>query len=87
MTDKETFEKFMLWMGMKPSKTKQVDGNTVIEYEDIDNCDVRFTKQGYDEFYAGAIFDDKGKIVKAFIDSHVAYTSKNYDLINKILTY
>ena len=52
---------------------------------DIDNCDVRFTKTGYDEFYSGAVFDENGKIVKAYIDSHVAYASDNCKEIDKIL--
>ncbi len=54
-TDKEVFEKFMGWMGMKPTKAKTIDKNTVVRYEDIYNCDVRFTKRGYDEFYAGVM--------------------------------
>jgi hypothetical protein len=85
MTDKEIYERFMLWMGMKPSKTKKVEENTVIRYEDIYNCYVRFTKTGYDEFYSGAVFDENGKIVKAYIDSHVAYASDNCKEIDKIL--
>lgn len=85
MTDKEVFEKFMGWMGMKPSKTKTIDKNTVVRYDDINNYDVRFTKCGYDEFYAGAIFNENGKMVKAYVDSHVAYTSDNCDKINEIL--
>ncbi len=85
MTDKEVFEKFMGWMGMKVFKTKDVDKQVVVNYYDIDNCDVRFTKCGYDEFYAGAIFDENSKMVKAYVDSHVAYTSDNCDKINEIL--
>tara|TARA_R110000744_G_scaffold106969_1_gene203363 strand:+ start:200 stop:463 length:264 start_codon:yes stop_codon:yes gene_type:complete len=85
MTDKEVFEKFMGWMGMKASKNKHIDKQIVVEYEDINNCDVRLTKCGYDEFYAGAIFDENGRMVKSYIDSHVAYTSENCDKINEIL--
>lgn len=85
MTDKEVFEKFMGWMGMEPSKTKTIDNNTVVRYDDIFSCDDRLTKCGYDEFYAGVIFDENGKIVKAYIDSHVAYASDNCKEINKIL--
>ena len=33
MTDKEIYERFMLWMGMKPSKTKQIDANKVVEVQ------------------------------------------------------
>ena len=85
MTDKEIYERFMLWMGMMPSKTKQVEENTVIRYEDIDNCDVRFTKTGYDEFFAGAVFDENGKIVMAYIDSHIAHVSDNCQEIEIML--
>jgi len=85
MTDKEIYERFMLWIGMKPSKTKEIGKNTVIQYDDIDNCDARFTKTGYEEFYAGAVFDENGKIVKAYIDSHVAHASDNCKEIDKML--
>ena len=85
MTDKEVFEKFMGWMGMKLSKTKTIDKKTVVQYDDSYNCDARVTKQGHDEFYAGAIFDEKGGMVKSYIDSHVAYTSDNCDKISEIL--
>lgn len=85
MTDKEVFEKFMGLMGMKNSKTKTIDKNTVVLYDDTFNCDVRFTKCGYDEFYAGAIFKENGEMVKGYIDSHVANTSGNCDKINEIL--
>jgi len=85
MTDKEVFEKFMGWMGMKVSKAKDIDKQIAVEYDDTYNCDVRFTKCGYDEFYAGAIFDENGKMVKAYVDSHVAYTSDNCVIINEIL--
>lgn len=85
MTDKEVFEKFMEWMGMQVSKTKEINKEIVVEYEDTYNCDVRFTKAGYEEFFAGAIFNENGKMVKAYVDSHVAYTSDNFDKINEIL--
>ena len=85
MTDKEIYERFMLWMGMKPFQTKRVNENTIITYIDTDNCDDRFTKIGYDEFYAGAIFDKNGKIVKAYIDSHAAKGSDNCKEIDIII--
>ena len=85
MTDKQVFEKFMGWMGMKASRTKNVDNQLVVEYEDTDNCEVRVTKCGYDKFYSGAIFDENGKMVKSYIDSHVSSTSYNCDKINEIL--
>ncbi len=86
MTDKEVFEKFMGWIGMEPSKTKEIKNKTAIEYKDTETCEERFTKLGYDEFYAGAIFDENGKIVKAYIDSHVAVGSKNYDDILELMS-
>ena len=85
MTDKEVFEKFMAWIGMEPYKTKKIDNNTAVIYDDIGNCDVRFTKRGYDEFYAGVMFDENGKILKAYIDSHVAHASDNCKQIDKII--
>lgn len=85
MTDKEIYERFMLWIGMIPNKAKTIDKNTVIRYEDSDICDVRFTKIGYDEFYAAAVFDENGNIVKAYIDSHVATASGNCKDIDKML--
>tara|TARA_B110000238_G_scaffold184123_1_gene211221 strand:+ start:544 stop:813 length:270 start_codon:yes stop_codon:yes gene_type:complete len=85
MKDKEIFEKFMEWMGMKISEQKEVDEKIVIRYVDSFSEDDRFTKCGYDEFYTGAIFDKNGNIVKAYIDSHVAYSSENSDCINEIL--
>ena len=83
MTDKEVFEKFMSWMGMELSAKKNNNNLEAVIYDDTDKCDERFTKQGYDYFFAGAIFDNNGKIVKAYIDSHVAYGSKNRDIISK----
>ncbi len=85
MTDKEVFEKFMAWIGMEPSKTNKIDNNTAVIYDDIGNCDVRFTKRGYDEFYAGVMFDENGKILKGYIDSHAAHASDNCKQIDKII--
>jgi hypothetical protein len=85
MTDIEVFKKFMGWMQMEVSKEKQLeDGNTVMEFSDSYKTTELFTKIGYDGFYAGIIFDKEGNMVKGYIDSHVAHTSKNYDLINKM---
>ena len=85
MTDKQIFEKFMKWMGMRLSKTKTIDKKTVVQYDDTYHCDVRVTKTGYEEFYSGAIFDEKGGMVKSYIDSHVAHTSENSDKISEML--
>jgi len=85
MSDKEIYEKFMLWMGMKATKTKIIEKNTVVRFEDIGKIDNRFTKFGYDEFFAGAVFDENGKIVCAYIDSHVSSASDNSDKIDELL--
>ena len=85
MTDKEVFEKFMGWMGMQVCKAKEINKEIVVEYEDTCNCEVRFTKCGYDEFYAGAIFDENGKMINGYVDSHVAHASDNFHKIYKIL--
>ena len=85
MTDKEVFEKFMSWMGMTPILTKEHDGNTIIVFDDKgDRGNDVFSKVGHDEFYSGIEFDKRGKIVKAYMDSHVAYASKNRILIHQI---
>lgn len=88
MTDKEIFERFMGWMGMTIGRTKiLVNGDIAMEYTDTQEPDKRFTVLGYDEFDTGAIFDKDGAIVKSYIDSHVAFTSKNnkfiFDILNK----
>tara|TARA_R100000541_G_scaffold53690_1_gene61924 strand:- start:275 stop:535 length:261 start_codon:yes stop_codon:yes gene_type:complete len=85
MTDKQIFEKFMRWMGMKLSKTKTIGKKTVVQYDDTYHCDARVTKTGYEEFYAGLIFDENENIVKAYIDSHVAHSSENCDKISEML--
>ena len=85
MKDVEVFKKFMEWMQMDVSKEKKLeDGNTVIIFSDPQKNSEQFTKSGYDEFYAGIIFDNEGRMIKGYIDSHVAYTSKNCDLMDKM---
>jgi hypothetical protein len=88
MTDKDIFEKYMKWMGMSPVIEKEINGNTIIIFDDDGGRGSdTFSKVGYDEFKSGAEFDKQGKIIKAYIDSHNAYASKNHiiihDLINK----
>lgn len=85
MSDKEVYEKFMSWMGMKLSKTKALDNKTVVEYQDVHSNTDKFTTIGYDEFYSGAIFDKDGNILKGYLDSHVAHISKNGNDIYKII--
>lgn len=87
MTDKEVFEKFMSWMNMKPTE-KIIQDSTIIVFEQNRSPNIKedkFTSQGYEEFYAGAIFDKDGNLVKGYLDSHVTYSSKNCDLINNII--
>lgn len=84
MTDREIFERTMFWMGMEIENLKTLkDGDVVIEYLNKSNCSEQFTTTGYDEFYAGAIFDKDGNMRKGYIDSHVAYSSDNAELIRK----
>ena len=85
MSDKEVYEKFMSWMGMKLSKTKAFDDKTVVEYKDTHSNTDKFTTIGYDEFYSGAIFDKDGNILKGYLDSHVAHLSDNASHINNII--
>ena len=91
MTDRQVFEKVMSWMGMEIYNLKTLkDGDVVVEYIDESNSDGSsktpfdvLTTTGYDEFYAGAIFDPEGNMRKGYIDSHVAYSSDNAKLIAK----
>lgn len=89
MTDIEVFKKFMGWMQMEICKEKVMEnGNTVLYFEDSNKQDTElFTKWGYDSFLAGIIFDTEGKMVKGYIDSHVAHSSDNAKLINEIVGY
>lgn len=85
MTDIEVFKKFMDWMQMEVFKEKQLEnGNTVMVFSDSQKNTELFTTVGYDEFYAGIVFDKDGNMVKGYIDSHVAWTSANCDLISKM---
>jgi hypothetical protein len=85
MSDKEVYEKFMSWMGMKLSKTKELDNKTVVEYQDTNTNTDKFTTVGYDEFFSGAIFDNGGNILKGYLNSHVAHLSKNEKEVSELL--
>ncbi len=86
MTDREVFEKMMSWMGMSVDENATMEnGNQIVCYKDdyaempIPNSPM--SKLGYDEFHAGAEFDGSGRMIRGYIDSHVALTSRNYDTI------
>lgn len=86
MTDKDIFERTMSWLGMRTLNTVVFGKETIVIYDDVDECDPRFSKVGYDQFKAGAIFDSQGNIVSAYVDSHAAYASSNATYIyNKFL--
>lgn len=86
MSDIEVFKKVMNWMQMEVLKEKTLDnGHIVLKFQDTKNDSDVFTKIGYDEFYAGIIFDEEGNLIKGYIDSHVAYASKNCEIIDEIL--
>ena len=84
-TDKQIFETFMSWMGMKEDKTIKNGDNDIVSYVDTFECKNNLSKIGYDAFYTGAEFDKNGNIVKAYLDSHVAYKSENCEEIDKII--
>ena len=78
MTDRQIFEHFMAWMGMTQNRSaKNCASNELVKFCDGGDGDPRFTKCGYDEFYAGAEFDANGVLVRGFLDSHVAHSSVN----------
>ena len=84
-TDKQIFETFMSWMGMKEDKTIKNGDNDIISYTDTFKCKNNLSKIGYDEFFAGAEFDKNGNIVKAYLDSHSASVSENCKKISKTI--
>ena len=68
----------MAWMGMTQKRSaKNGESNELVEFCDGGEADPRFTKCGYDEFYAGAEFDANGVLVRGYVDSHVAHSSIN----------
>lgn len=77
MTDKELWLKAMNMMGFKVTKDLIINGVHYYEHEAPSTDDGSFTRQGYEEFYSGASFDDKGGMVKGYLDSHVAHTSES----------
>ena len=81
MKDKEVFLRFMELMNMKP---KKINDNIILFKDRKSNTDT-FTKVGYDDFKAGAIFDDNGNIMAAYLDSHVAQHSENYYQIKQAI--
>jgi len=81
MTEREIFETFMCWMQMVVVQKAVSESETVVLYEDRHNRIGKFQTCGYEEFEAGAIFDNDGKIIEAYLDSHVYHSSKNYDAI------
>jgi len=82
MTDKEVFTKFMSWMNMEVESFQIANDREIFIYKDPKVESELFTKWGYDEFFAGAIFDKDGKLVKGYLDSHVQYSSENADFIS-----
>jgi len=87
MTDKEIFEQFMGWMCMTPREIQTEEGLLIEFKEDMDTPSTKnFTSQGYDEFYAGALFNEQGEMIKGYMDSHVAYESRNAKELDKLET-
>lgn len=85
MTDKEIYQAFMKMAGFSINAEMIVDeGKVLLSYEDIHGGE-NFTKLGYDEFFSGAIFDKDGNLVMGYLDSHVAFTSSNAKIIDKVI--
>jgi len=88
MTEREIFETFMSWIGMIVEKKAEKDGLTYLIFYQEERGKDRFETLGYEKFYSGAVFNDKGEIQMAYLDSHVAYSSDNskiiWDKIQKI---
>jgi hypothetical protein len=86
MTDLHVFMKFMEWMGMTLTTTKDLgDGNTLYVYDDPDVDTEMFTTLGYNCFDAAIIVDGNGTMIKGFLDSHVAHISENCKYVYSLL--
>ena len=86
MTDKDVFKRFMKWMGMSTIIEKEINGNTLIIFDDDGGIgNDTFSKVGYDEFKSGAEFDEQGNMIRAYLDSHTSYASKNHTIINDLI--
>ncbi len=81
MTDREAFERVMELMGMELKTQICVEQGELVVYEDSGNNTKTFTTEGYDVFYAGAIFRGDGVIERGYLDSHVAFRSDNHKAI------
>lgn len=83
---KKEYVKFMSLLGLELVIEKVIEENqTIVVYEGEGNETASsFTIVGYDEFHSGAIFDKDDKLVKGFLDSHVAYSSENCQEILKL---
>ena len=82
MTEREIFEQFLAWMGFEVTdKIPLDDGAIAIVYYAKDSFDnkkeTRVSCVGYEGFGSGAIFSKDGKLVKGYMDSHVAFNSEH----------
>jgi hypothetical protein len=88
MTERQQFENVLKWFGIvieHKYTTELEGGNILIMYGELNECEDRFSSQGYDEFEAGAIYTPDGTIVKSYLDSHVCSSSKNNKLLTSLL--
>ena len=90
MTEREIFETFISWMGFKPQdKAPTDDGGVVVVYEapnsDENKEAPRMSCVGYESFWAGAVFSKDGSLVKGYLDSHVAHSSRYSDDIDELI--
>ena len=82
----ELYQKFMEMASFElTNQMKLDDGCTLLVYQDTGQKE-NFTTCGYDEIFSGAIFDENGKLVMGYMDSHVAYSSANAKIIDRILS-
>lgn len=89
MTDLEVFKKFMGWMEMEVNFEWIIENNIVIDYKDKERFWEEWelmSKQWYDSFFAWWVFTQDWKMIKSYIDSHVAYSSKNSNYISSLIS-
>jgi len=83
MTDKEVVIRFLEICGMEVADHNSIIvGGTSFDTPDrLTDGNERFTSIGYDEIDFAFEFDEKGNMLRGAIDSHVAYSSDNFKII------
>lgn len=88
MTEKEIYVAFCTIFGFGLNKAIELPNGDIAMMLTLSQQGIadkeKITTCGYDWIETGALFDKQGGIIKAYIDSHVAYSSANYNYIEAL---